>query len=111
MPRMVQIDTEGGGAHLVDIIAFNTLKGIIKEARETVEVEEGKGKGKVTIPQEFQDGLILRCEKVLLNYGESEAQRVVLKEIRAYLKDVRAFKERDDERKVRERLPHDTRRP
>lgn len=96
-----KLDTEGGGAHLVHVIAHNALKEIIIQAKEKVSVEEGTFK----IPSYVMDELLIKCEKALLNYGEEEALKCMVDEIMAYLKRIREFKARDNERKVRERLP------
>jgi len=95
------LDTEGSGAHLVEVIAHNALKEIILKAKETVQTELGSFK----LPSYVMDELLVRCEKVLLNYGEEEALSVMVFEIKAHLDRMRKFKERDNDRKVRERLP------
>jgi hypothetical protein len=94
-------DTEGGGSHLVHVIAHNTLMEIIHQAKAKVSVDEGSFR----IPSYIMDKLLVRCERVLLNYGEAEALDCMVKEIRAHLVEVREYKARDNERKVRERLP------
>ncbi len=96
-----RMDTEGGGAHLADVLANNALKEIIQEAKKTVSVEEGPFR----IPSYIMDKLVIKCEKVLLNYGEAEAQKCMVEEIRAYLAQMKDFKARENERKVKERLP------
>jgi hypothetical protein len=95
------MDTEGGGSHLVHIIAQNTLREIIRQAKAKVSVDEGSFR----IPSYIMDKLLVRCERVFLNYGEAEALDCMVKEIRAHLVEVREFKARNNERKVRERLP------
>lgn len=100
------LDTEGGYTHLTEVIALNTLKEIISRAKVTVEEE----KGPFILPSEVQDKLLMKCERSLLNYGEEEAERAMKTELIRFL-DIRdAFKERDDERKVRRSLPSDTKR-
>ena len=96
-----RMDTEGGGAHLADVLANNALKEIIQEAKKTVSVEEGPFR----IPSYIMDKLVIKCEKVLLNYGEAEAQKCMVEEIRAHLAQMKDFKARENERKVQERLP------
>jgi len=95
------LDTEGGGSHLVHVIAQNALKEIIYQAKAKVTAEEGKFK----IPAYVMDQLIVKCEMILLNYGEEEALNCMVEEIKAHLSRMREFKARDNERKVRERLP------
>jgi len=95
------MDTEGGGAHLADVLANNALKEIIQEAKKTVSVDEGPFR----IPSYVMDKLVIKCEKVLLNYGEEEAQTCMVEEIRAHLAQMSEFKARENERKVKERLP------
>jgi len=96
-----RMDTEGGGSHLAEVLANNALREIIQLAKDTVSVDEGPFR----IPGYVMDKLILKCEKVLLNYGEQEAQRCMVEEIRAHLAQQRDFKARENERKVKERLP------
>jgi hypothetical protein len=96
-----RMDTEGGGAHLADVLANNAIKEIIQQAKEIVSVEEGSFR----IPGYIMDRLVVRCEKVFLNYGEAEAQKCMVQEIRAHLAEMRDFKARENERKVKERLP------
>jgi hypothetical protein len=96
-----RMDTEGGGAHLADVLANNALKEIIQQAKETVSLEEGPFR----IPSYVMDRLVIRCEKVLLNYGEEEAQKCMVEEIRAHLAQMKEFKAHENERKVKERLP------
>jgi|GEM_PF-6071987 len=96
-----RMDTEGGGSHLAEVLANNALREIIQQAKKTVSVEEGSFR----IPGYVMDKLIIRCEKVLLNYGEVEAQKCMVEEIRAHLAQMKEFKARDNERKVKERLP------
>ena len=96
-----RMDTEGGGAHLADVLANNALKEIIQEAKNTVTVDEGPFR----IPSYVMDKLVVKCEKVLLNYGEVEAQKCMVEEIRAHLAQMSEFKARENERKVKERLP------
>lgn len=95
------MDTEGGGSHLAEVLANNALREIIQQAKDTVSVDEGPFR----IPGYVMDKLILKCEKVLLNYGEDEAHRCMVEEIRAHLAQMRDFKARENERKVKERLP------
>jgi hypothetical protein len=97
------MDPEGGTAHLAEVIAVNTLKEIIADAKVVVVEEEGD----FHIPAETMDRLLVRCEKVMLNYGEDEAKKVMMDELRQYLNLKREFKEREDERKVRDRMPDD----
>ena len=97
------MDPEGGTAHHADVIAVNTLKEIIASAKNVVVEEEGPFR----ITSETMDRLLVRCEKVMLNYGEEEARKVMEDELRQYLKLKREFKEKEDERKVRERMPDD----
>jgi len=96
-----RMDTEGGGAHLADVLANNAIKAIIQQAKEIVSVQEGTFR----IPGYIMDKLVVRCEKVFLNYGEEEAQKCMVQEIRAHLAEMKDFKARENERKVRERLP------
>jgi hypothetical protein len=98
------IDTEGGCAHHAEVIALNTLKEIILSAKLKVEEENGP----IRIPAELMDQLLIKCERALLNYGEVEAEDVVIKELRAYLVRTRTHKDKEDERKVRSRLPEDS---
>lgn len=100
------IDTEGGHTHLTEVIAQNTLKEIIIQAKLSVEEDEGA----FIIPSELNDRLLITCEKVLLNYGETEAEQAMREEILKFLNRKKEFKDRDDERKVKERLPSDTKR-
>ena len=95
------MDTEGGGSHLAEVLANNALREIIQQAKEKVSVEEGSFR----IPGYVMDRLLLKCEKVLLNYGEQEALRCMVEEIRSHLAQMRDFKARENERKVKERLP------
>jgi len=95
------MDTEGGGSHLVHVIAQNTLKEIIFQAKKKVTAEEGAFR----IPAYVMDQLLIKCEMVLLNYGEEEALKCMVEEIKAHMARMREFKARDNERKVRERLP------
>ena len=100
------VDTEGSGAHLVEVIAHNALMEIISKAKDTVRAEQGNFR----LPSYIMDKLLVRCEKVLLNYGEEEAHNVMVFEIKAHLDRMREFKERDNDRKIRERLPSSTNR-
>jgi hypothetical protein len=96
-----RMDTEGGGAHLADVYANNAIKEIIQQAKETVSVENGSFR----IPGYVMDKLVVKCEKVFLNYGEAEALKCMVQEIRAHLSQMKDFKARENERKVKERLP------
>jgi len=98
------LDPEGGNAHHAEVLAVNTLKQIIAEAK-TLVIEEV---GWFTVPAEVMDRLIIKCEKVLLNYGEEEALEVMKAELKDFLKRLTDYKERDDERKVKASLPDDT---
>jgi len=98
------LDPEGGSAHHAEVIAVNTLKQIIVEAKRQVFEEVGR----FIVPTEVMDRLILKCEKVLLNYGEEEALGVMKTELKGHLERQKEYKERDDERKVKASLPDDT---
>jgi hypothetical protein len=99
--RPAKPEADGGVDHLMDIYAHNTVKEIIKKARDVLE----SGGGPVVLPRHFLDRLIVDCEKWILDEGDVRAEALCRESIAAFLSEMERFKREDDERKVRSRMP------
>jgi hypothetical protein len=92
--RMVKPDADDGhGGHLVDVYAHNA-------------VEE---RGRFTLPSYFLDELAVECGKMILEKGAEVAERCAHDRIIEFLIKMEKAKHEDNERKVRARLPHESR--
>jgi hypothetical protein len=104
--RKVKPDADDGhGGHLVDVYAHNDVKEVIKEARDKVHEERGR----FTLPSYFLDELAVECGKMILEKGAEVAERCAHDRIIEFLIKMEKAKHEDNERKVRARLPHESR--
>jgi len=98
-------EADGHGGHLVDIYAHNAVREVIKEARVKL-LEE---RGRFTLPSEFLDELYVECGKWVLEKGAEEAEKCARERIIEFLEMREKAKRDDEERKVRQRLPRESR--
>jgi len=104
--RNVKPDADDGhGGHLVDIYAHNAVKEVIRDARDRVHEERGR----FTLPSYFLDELAVECGKWILEKGAEVAGKCAHDRIIEFLNTMEKAKREDDERKVKARLPYESR--
>lgn len=102
----VGMDTEGGQRHLTEVIAYTTLCGIIKEAIKGIDAERqaracgGRKFVRVKITIGDLDELVVKCEKVMVSYGEEAARKAMTEAVLECLERHRRLKQRLREMKA-----------
>jgi hypothetical protein len=101
----VGMDTEGGQRHLTEVIAYTTLCGIIKEAIKGIDAErqaraQGRKFVRVKITIGDLDELVVKCEKVIVSYGEEAARKAMTEAVLECLERHKRLKQRLREMKA-----------
>jgi hypothetical protein len=99
------LDTEGGQRHLTEIIAYTTLCSIIRDAIRNIEKERrekvlGKRMDPVRISSNDFDELVVKCEKVMVSYGEGQARKAMKAAVLECLERRKRIKQMMRERKA-----------
>ena len=99
------MDTEGGQRHLTEIIAYTALRDIIKDAIKGIDAERqamasGRTVVRVKITLGDFDELVVRCEKVMVSYGEEAARKAMTEAVLECLERHKRLKQRLREMKA-----------